>query len=212
MIELPLYNKEGKEIDKVKVDEVSFGGAVHRRLLRDVIVMYEAAQHRGTASTKGRSEVKGSSRKPWRQKHTGRARVGTVRSPIWRHGGIVFGPKPRDFSFTLPKKMKRRALDSALLSKFQDKEAAVVEPFTLEKPRTREIVGIIKNIGIKESCLIGIKDHNRTIHLSCRNIPRVLLLAIKDFNAYDVLKYKRLLLSQDALESLIKQRKRQASL
>lgn len=207
MIELPLYNQQGQAIDKININESLFGSEINKKLLRDVIIMYEASQRRGTASTKRRSEVSGSSRKPWRQKGTGRARVGTVRSPIWRHGGIVFGPHPRDYSYRLPKRMLRKALDSALLSKFQDKETTVVESIKMEQPKTKEIMMLLKNIGIKRSCLIGIKNHNRTLHLSARNIPATLLLAVEDFNAYAVLKYKNLILTKEALEDLISRRK-----
>ncbi|MCK4909416.1 MAG: 50S ribosomal protein L4 [Planctomycetes bacterium] len=206
MLELAVYNKEGKKVDKVKVDEALFGSKVRAKLLRDVIVMYEANQRSGTASTKRRSEVKGSSKKPWKQKGTGRARVGTVRSPIWRHGGIVFGPHPRDYSYSMPKKMKRSALNSALLSKFQDKETLVIDTLTAEKAKTKEVVSVLKNIGIKETCLIGVKGEHRNLHISTRNIRGTLLKRVCDLNAYDVLKYQRLLLTKEALQSLMDQR------
>ena len=206
MLELAVYNKEGKKVDKVKVDEALFGSKVRAKLLRDVIVMYEANQRSGTASTKRRSEVKGSSKKPWKQKGTGRARVGTARSPIWRHGGIVFGPHPRDYSYSMPKKMKRSALNSALLSKFQDKETLVIDTLTAEKAKTKEVVSVLKNIGIKETCLIGVKGEHRNLHISTRNIRGTLLKRVCDLNAYDVLKYQRLLLTKEALQSLMDQR------
>lgn len=207
MIEVPVYNKDGKEIEKVSVSEDDFGGEVKKELLHQVVTMYEANKRRGTVSTKDRGEVEGSTKKPWKQKHTGRARAGTIRSPIWRHGGVIFGPRPRDFGYDIPQALKQQALKSALLSKFQDKEAAILDALTVEKPRTREIVAVLKNIGIDDSCLIGIKDHNRTIHLSARNISGVKLLAIQDFNAYDVLKYNRLLLTREALNYLTGKKK-----
>lgn len=207
MIELPLYNKTGELTDKVLVDERLFGGEVHLPILREAIVMYEACQRQGTASTKGRSEVAGSSRKPWQQKHTGRARSGTIRSPLWRHGGIVFGPHPRDYRYRLPKKMLRRALDSALLSKFRDKEASLIEGFDQrDKPRTKEMAQLLEKMGLTRGCLIGIKEPNRILHLSTRNIPYAELLPVKDLNAYLILKYKNLLLTREALEFLIAQR------
>lgn len=207
MIELPFYNQAGEKLDKIQVDGDFFGGEISRRLLRDVIIMYEANQRRGTASTKRRSEVKGSSRKPWKQKKTGRARVGTIRSPIWRHGGIVFGPHPRDFGYDMPKRMKQKALDSALLSKFQDKETVVLDSAPkMERPRTKDIAQLLRKLEIKGTCLIGIKDQNKTLHYSVRNLPGVLLKQTKNFNAYDVLKYKRLLLVKDALDEMVTQR------
>lgn len=208
MIELPVYNKEGQEIDKFQVDEGLFGGKVRNTLLRDVVIMYENNQRQGTASTKTRNQVAGSNRKPWKQKHTGRARAGTIRSPIWRHGGIVFGPHPRDYSYTMPNKMKRGALDSALLSKFQDKETFIIDSLTLDKPKTKEMAIVLKNIGIKETCLIGVKESNRTLHLSIRNLPKASMQPVKDFNAYDVLKYQRLLLTKEALQSLVQERQK----
>lgn len=207
MIELPFYNQAGEKLDKIQVDGSFFGGEIRRRLLRDVIIMYEANQRRGTASTKRRSEVRGSSRKPWKQKHTGRARVGTIRSPIWRHGGIVFGPHPRDFGYDMPKRMKQQALDSALLSKFQDQETVVLDsPPKMERPRTKDIAQLLRKLEIKGTCLIGIKDQNKTLHYSVRNLPGILLKQTRNFNAYDVLKYKKLLLIKDALDEMITQR------
>jgi len=203
MIEVPLYNKEGSKVDKINVDEAKLGGKVHLKVLRDAVIMYEACQRQGTVSTKGRSEVEGSSRKPWRQKHTGRARVGTIRSPLWRHGGIIFGPKPRDFSYRMPKKMLQRAVDSAILSKLTDNEAMVIDSLNIEKPKTKEMVKLLKTLGIKSSCLIGIKDSSRALHLSTRNIPKVMLSSVKDFNAYMVLRHKNLILTKDALEEIM---------
>jgi len=207
MVDLVVYNQEGQKVDNVKVDASFFGGEIRLRLLRDVIIMYEANQRRGTASTKRRSEVKGSSRKPWKQKKTGRARVGTVRSPIWRHGGIIFGPHPRDFGYDMPKRMKQQALDSALLSKFQDQETVVLDSHPkMERPRTKDIAQLLRKLEIKGTCLIGIKDHNKTLHYSVRNLPGILLKQTKNFNAYEVLKYKKLLLTKDALDEMITQR------
>lgn len=211
MIELPLYNKTGELVDKISVDEKLFGGKVNLGTLREAIIMYEACQRQGTSSTKTRSEVSGSSRKPWAQKHTGRARSGTIRSPIWRHGGIVFGPKPRDYRYRLPKKMLRQALNSALLAKFQDKETYIIEGFNhQDKPRTKEIAALLEKIGLTRGCLIGIKEPNRILHLSVRNIPYAELLPVKDFNAYKIIKYKYLLLTKEALEYLITQRQVQS--
>jgi large subunit ribosomal protein L4 len=209
MIELPIYNQEGKEIEKLKVDETVFGTEVNRPLLNQVIRMYEVALRRGTASTKMRGEVAGSTRKPWKQKHTGRARAGTIRSPLWRHGGITFGPKPRDYSFTVPQKVRKTALNQAILSKLKDNETVIIDVLNAEKPRTKQIVSTLKNIGINKSCLIGIKETNRFLHLSARNITGVTLLPIKDFNAYDVLKHQRLLLTRDGLSGLIEKAKTQ---
>lgn len=216
MLELNVYDNEGKKIDKVSVDETLFGGTVNKKLLQEVVVMYRSNQRRGTASAKDRGEVEGSTKKPWKQKGTGRARAGTIRSPLWRHGGVVFGPKPRSFYYQIPHQLKIKALDSALLSKFKGNETYIVNSFNIEIPRTKEFSAIIKKLGIdpkserpKNKCLMGIKDPKRSLHLSSRNIPGIKLMPITDLNAYDVIKYQRLMLTKEALEHLISLRKPQ---
>lgn len=210
MLELVVLDNEGKEVDKVSIDESIFGGIVNKKLLQELIVLYQANQRKGTASTKMRGEVEGSTKKPWKQKHTGNARAGTIRSPIWRHGGIIFGPKPRSFYSTIPQQLRQKALDSALLSKFQDKETIVINAMQAEKPKTKEMVATLKNIGInikesqtKNKCLLGINKPNHTLYLSCRNIPGIKLMPVTDLNALEVLKYQRLLLTKEALDYLI---------
>ncbi|MBI5778326.1 MAG: 50S ribosomal protein L4 [Planctomycetes bacterium] len=214
MLELKVYDNEGKEIDKVSVDEALFGGTVNKKLLQEVVVMYQSNQRKGNASTKDRGEVEGSTKKPWKQKHTGRARAGTIRSPLWRHGGVVFGPHPRSYYYSIPHQLKIKALDSALLSKFKGNETYIVNSFNIEIPRTKDFSAIIKKLGIdpkkerpKHKCLLGIKDPKRSLHLSSRNIPGIKLMPITDLNAYDVIKYQRLMLTKEALEHLISLRK-----
>lgn len=207
MIEIPVFDTNGKEIEKVTVDPALFGGRVHRKLLRDVVVMYLANRRQGTVATKKRSEVEGSTRKPWKQKHTGRARAGTTRSPIWRHGGVIFGPQPRDFGYSMPKQMKKAALNSALLSKFQDKETKIVVGFAPAAPKTKEFAKVIEALGIEGSVLVGWQAADRNAYLSARNLPRTTFLPVGDFNAYDVLKHKTLLLTKDAFEALVASRK-----
>ncbi|MBI2920921.1 MAG: 50S ribosomal protein L4 [Planctomycetes bacterium] len=214
MFEVPVYDVAGKQLGKEQVDPAWFGGFVRKMLLHDAALIYQGNQRAGTAKVKERGEVAGSKKKPWKQKHTGRARVGTKRSPIWRHGGIVFGPHPRDFSRALPKQMKRAALDSALLSKFKDGEAALIEGLKLEKPKTATVAGALSAIGIKESVLIGTEKADpagRNVWLSARNIPHVHTLPVTDFNALDILKYRRLLLTREAFNALVKPRKEGAA-
>ncbi|MBI3099283.1 MAG: 50S ribosomal protein L4 [Planctomycetes bacterium] len=214
MIDLPVYSAEGKPSGTVAVDEALFGGKVHARLLRDAVVAYHAHRRQGTVSTRDRGEVEGSTKKMWKQKHTGRARMGTKRSPIWRHGGRVFGPKPRDFRSGMTVRHRHQALDSALLSKFLDKEAAVVDvlsfarPAGAEKPRwTKKMAGLLKSIGIDRTCLIGLSKHDANVHLATRNIRGVKSSPVSEFNAFDVLRYRRLLLTKDGLEALVAARK-----
>ncbi|MEK7469436.1 MAG: 50S ribosomal protein L4 [Planctomycetota bacterium] len=210
MLEVPVFDVAGKKLGAEKVDPLWFGGIVRRRLIHDATIIYQNNQRAGTHKVKERGEVAGSKKKPWKQKHTGRARVGTKRSPIWRHGGIVFGPHPRDYSASLPKQMKRAALDSALLSKFQDGEAVLVDSLKLEKPKTSTVAGALEAMGIKESCLISIEQADaagRNVYLSARNLQRVHSLPVADLNALDVLRYKRLLLTKDAFTALVKNRR-----
>ncbi|MEK7865163.1 MAG: 50S ribosomal protein L4 [Planctomycetota bacterium] len=207
MIEIPVFDANGKEVEKLTVDATAFGGKVHKKLLRDVIVMYLANKRRGTAATKRRGEVEGSTRKPWKQKHTGRARSGTVRSPLWRKGGVIFGPQPRDFGYSMPKQMKRRALDSALLSKFEDKETKILAGFAPTAPKTKEFSKMLKALGIEGRVLVGWKTADRNAFLSARNLPRTMFLPVGDFNAYDVLNCKTLLLTKEAFEALVAARK-----
>jgi large subunit ribosomal protein L4 len=210
MYEVPVFDVAGKQLGKEKVDPKWFGGIVRRVLLHDAANIYQGNQRAGTHNVKERGDVAGSKKKPWKQKHTGRARAGTKRSPIWVKGGVVFGPHPRDYSRDLPKQMKRLALDSALLSKFRDGEAALVDGLRLEKPQTKAVAGALSAIGVKESCLIGTEkadDQGRRLWLSARNIPRVHALPVSDLNALDVLKYRRLLLTRDAFNALVKNRR-----
>lgn len=214
MLELKVFDNEGKEIDKVSIDETLFGGRVNKKLLQEVVVMYQSNQRKGNASSKDRGEVEGSTKKPWKQKHTGRARAGTIRSPIWRHGGVVFGPRPRSFYYAIPHQLKIKALDSALLSKFKGDETSIINSINIETPRTKDFSAIIKKMGIdpakatpKNKCLMGVKSPKRSLYLSSRNIPGIKLMSITDLNALDVVKYQRLLLTKEALEHLISIRK-----
>src|SRR6185436_20278217 len=148
MAELPLFNSDGKSAGTVTVDEKIFGDKVKKRLLHQVVIIYEANQRQGTASSKGRGEVEGSTRKPWPQKHTGMARAGTIRSPLWRHGGIVFGPKPREYRLGLTASMRTAALDSAILGKIQDKEVLVIEGFNPgAPPKTKNVASVLAAMG-----------------------------------------------------------------
>jgi large subunit ribosomal protein L4 len=209
MADLPLYDKSGKSAGTIAVDEKLFGDKVKKKLLHQVVIIHEANQRQGTASTLTRGEVEGSTRKPWPQKHTGMARAGTVRSPIWRHGGVVFGPKPREYRLTATDSMRRSALGSAVLAKIKDKEIGVIDAFDIKPPKlTKQMSTILKTIGYDRSILIGIEKENRDVYLSARNLPRVKLVPVREFNAYDVLKHKNVLLTKGALEALVASRKK----
>ena len=202
MIELAVYNGQGKEVEKLSLPEERLGGEVKKALLKEAVLMYEANKRVGTACTKTKAEVHGSGRKPWAQKHTGRARAGTVRSPLWRKGGVVFGPKPRDYSYQIPKKAKKAALHSALLGKLLDGEVTVVDMLELDAPRTKKMVQLLKTLGIHESCLVVAKDDNHVLWKSVRNIPGMALMPASQLNAYEILRRKRLLITKDQLNSI----------
>ncbi len=202
MITVPIYDKEGKVAEEFELNEKVFSEKVNLRLLREVLIAYEANQRQGTANTKTRSEVEGSRRKPFPQKHTGRARAGQIRSPLWRKGGVVFGPHPRDFSQKINKKKKIAALGSAIYAKLLDREVVGITDLNVNLIKTKLVASILKKIPIKRTVLIGIENHNKNLYLATRNIPNVQLRPIVEWNAYDVLKYKTLLLTKDALVKL----------
>jgi large subunit ribosomal protein L4 len=202
MIKVPVFDNSGKPLESVSFPEERFGGMVRRELLRDAIIMHEANHRRGTASTKTRGEVKGGGRKPWKQKHTGRARAGDIRSPIWKGGGVVFGPRPRDYSFSIHRKAKKVALQSAILSRLIDNEVVLIDKLALDSPSTKKLANLLKCLEIRESCLIVMQEFNEAVWKSCRNIYNVKLRVASDLNAYDVVKYKKLLIVKDVLENL----------
>ncbi len=202
MFEVPMFNSNGSLLEKLSLQEENFGGKVNRGILRDAIIMYEANCRHGTASTKTRSEVRGGGKKPWAQKHTGRARAGSIRSPIWRGGGTIFGPKPRDYSYLIPKKMKKIALYSALFAKLKDNEAVLIDKLEFDYPKTKRMVELLKSLGIENSCLVVIQKRDEIIWKSSRNIYNLMVKVASDLNAYDVVRYKKLLITKDALENL----------
>lgn len=194
-----------RTLTTAEVDTASLGDKVKKRLLFDAVHMYEARKRVGTASTKTRSEVAGSGAKPWRQKGTGRARVGTRQSPIWRGGGVVHGPRPRNFSYALPKKALKEALKSAVLSKFRDDEVRLVEGLSFTTPATKQIVETLRDAGVGASCLVVTAERDMNVYLSCRNLRHVVCLPVQDLNAYEVLKHRYMLVSNDACAKLLEQ-------
>lgn len=211
MIKVPCYNAEGAKVSDIDVDESVFGDKVLAKTTHQMIVGMLAHKRQGTHSSKHRGEVAGSAKRPWRQKGTGRARHGSRRSPIWRGGGKVHSPKPRDYNPALPKQMRRAALDSALLSKFADAEVVVIEGLKLDKPKTKTIAALFKKIGIKTTALIGMATLDVNLFRSARNIERVGINEIRNFNAYDVLRHKQLVLTREALNGLLDARKQKQS-
>jgi large subunit ribosomal protein L4 len=201
-LKLDVLNAKGETIGAVEIDPAEFGGKVNKQLLHDVVVMHEANQRAGTHSTLRRGEVAGSTRKLFRQKGTGNARVGTRRTNKRRGGGTAKGPKPRDYEYHMPRKAVRLARKMALLSKFQDNEAVIVDGLQTNG-KTKDMAGLLKNLKLTgQTCLIGVAQSDAKTFLSARNLRGVDFYPVSEFNTYTILKRKRLLLTRDALEAL----------
>jgi large subunit ribosomal protein L4 len=204
-LSVPVYNREGAEVGKVEVDPAEFGGKINRQLLHDVVVMYLANQRAGTHSTLRRGEVAGSTKKVFRQKGTGNARIGTKRTNKRKGGGTAKGPKPRDYEYHLPKKVVRAATRMAILSKLADNEALVVDDLKLAEIGTKQVATVLKKLKLTETtCLVGTAGYDKNLYLSSRNIEGVKVLPAREFNAYTVLRQKRLVLTREALDELRK--------
>ncbi len=203
MISLPVYDKGGKEIGNLKVAESAFGGRVRYALLKQAIVMYNANKRVGTAATKNRALVEGSTRKLYAQKHTGNARAGTLRTAKRVGGGVTFEKKARDFSQAMPKKQRKLARDSAILSKLLSNNVVVIDQLAFEKPKTKDFAGLLNNLKIDRSCLVVIGEHNDAVWRSARNIPKISVLAAAESNAGDICRHTKVLFTKDAFLSLM---------
>jgi len=208
-ITLPIYNTEGKEVDTVKLDAKVFDGTINKAVMYQAVVAYRANQRRGLVSTKTRGEVSGGGRKPWRQKGTGRARVGSSRSPLWRHGGVIFGPHPRDFSYRLPDKIKNDALKSSLNAKVKENNLIVLDSITLGEPKTKEASRIFSNLKIKmnrkkgrQLLLMLLEKMDKPLRLAMRNISFLDVNLASDTHAYEILSHRRLIVTRAALRTL----------
>src|SRR5579859_6348392 len=205
MLTLNVYNRQGDSVGTVEIDPADFGGKVNKQLLHDVVIMHLANQRAGTHSTLRRGEVAGSTKKLFRQKGTGNARAGTRRTNKRRGGGTAKGPKPRDYEYHLPKKAVQAATRMAILSKFQDEEAIIVDDLSFPEVKTKPVATLLKALKLgKLSCLVGTVGLDNTLYKSARNIEGVQVMPTDQFNAYSVLHQKRLILSKAALEELRK--------
>jgi len=203
MIDLAVYNKDGQEVDSLKVDEAVFGGSVRYPLLKQAIVMYQANKRVGTAATKSRSMVAGSGGKLFRQKGTGNARVGNIRTGKRRGGGMTFAKVPRDFSKRMPKKQRRLARDSAILAKLLDNDVVVVDGLKFDRPRTKDFVDVLSNLKIDRSCLVTTDSEDFNLRKSANNVPKVAVLPVSQLNAGDICSYRKMLFTKDALLSVL---------
>jgi len=235
MLTIPVYNSAGEQIGEETIDPADFGGAVNKQLLHEVVLMHLAARRVGTVNTRGRADVAGSGKKLFRQKGTGNARVGPKRTHKRKGGGTAFARRNRDYRYNMPKKSVRTAVRMALLSKFQDRQALVVDGLTLNRPKTNEVAKILRAIRRpdlseaesaesvgetkvkarrrtleRRSILLGLPAHNPVVHQSARNIEGVKVAPVAEFNTYDILRQRYLVLTREALTALKEQAKRKA--
>src|SRR5690625_2572406 len=199
MPKIEVLNHEGKNLRSLDLSEEVFGIEPNQQALFDAVVMQRASLRFGNHDVKNRSEVRGGGRKPWRQKGTGRARQGSIRSPQWRGGGVVFGPTPRSYSYKLPKKVRRLAIKSVLSEKAQNGELIVVEGLTFEAPKTKEFRQVLQNLNVNEKALVVIEDENQFAEISARNLPGVKVVSPNNVNVLDVVSFDKLILTQSAL-------------
>lgn len=205
---LSVFSQKGDKLSDFPLDEKIFDGRVNVSLLHQVVRMYQNQQRQGTHGTKTRGEVSGGGKKPWRQKGTGRARAGSNRSPLWRHGGTVFGPKPRDYGFVLPKRVRRSAVRQSLNAKVKGGELVLIESLKVDRPKTKTVAELLKILELRGSVLLVVEKMNEPLKLSCRNLPGVSLKTHRDVNAYDLLHHPNILMEKNSfahfLESLSK--------
>ncbi|MDD6333365.1 MAG: 50S ribosomal protein L4 [Clostridia bacterium] len=201
MAKVSVYNIDGKEVGSIELNDAVFGVEVNEHLVHLAVVNQLANKRQGTQSAKTRSEVSGGGRKPWRQKGTGHARQGSTRAPQWTGGGVVFAPKPRDYSFKMNKKEKKIALLSALSSKVNDSKIVVLDSFNLDEIKTKKFAEVMNNIKVSNALFV-IEGENKNVVLSGRNIPTVKVSATNEINTYDVLKYDTLVVTKAAVEKL----------
>ena len=201
MANVSVYNMDGREVGTMEVSDALFAAEIKEHLVHQAVVQHLAAIRRGTQKAKTRAEVSGGGRKPWRQKGTGHARQGSIRAPQWTHGGVVFAPTPRDYSIKMNKKEKRAALTSVLTSKLNDGNLVVLDKLALESPKTKDMAQVLKNLEA-ENAYVVIPDNEKNIVLASRNIPTMKLGNAGAMSLYDILKYKKLILTQDAVKAI----------
>lgn len=202
---VPVYNTEGKQVDTLSLDKKVFDGIVNEAAIHQAIVMYQANLRRGNACAKTRSEVSGGGKKPWRQKGTGRARAGSIRSPLWRKGGVTFGPKPRDFHYEIPKKIKKLALRASLNAKIRDNELCVINEIKIAEPKTKLMSAILKALKMDHSSIAVLDKIDEKIERASRNIPVLTLKSAKDINAYDIMRHRNVLTTPETIKQLTRQ-------
>ena len=207
-MEVKVYNMQGKEVEKISLDKNVFEGEINQAVLREAVLAYEAARRQGTASTKSRSEVRGGGRKPWMQKGTGRARAGSIRSPLWVGGGVIFGPKPRSFRYSLPQKVKRLALKFSLRKRLKERSLFVLDKVSVNKGKTREMAEFLQRLGLEGKTLLILDKWDERIMRSSSNLKNLTLCLSSIACGYDVLSHPNLCLTKEALSIIVERLKK----
>ncbi|WP_342047122.1 50S ribosomal protein L4 [Bacillus sp. OTU530] len=202
MPKVTLFNQTGSQVGEIELAEAIFGIEPNEAVLFDAVIMQRASLRQGTHKVKNRSEVRGGGRKPWRQKGTGRARQGSIRSPQWRGGGVVFGPTPRSYTYKLNKKVRRLAIKSALSTKVLENNVIVLEDLVLNAPKTKDMVAVLKGLAIEKKALVVTADVNEAVELSARNIQGLTVVTANGVNVLDVLGHEKLVLTKAAVEKV----------
>lgn len=203
-LDLPVRDIHGKKVDTITLNDKAFDGIVNMPLLHQVVTMYRANLRSGSASTKTRAEVRGGGKKPWRQKGTGRARTGSIRNPLWRGGGVIFGPRPRDFSYKMPQKIRKQAIKSSLNEKFLNGNLIIIDKIKIDKPKTKLFKSILESLGVeeRECAIVILSSLDNNVKLASRNIPNLCMRSTSALSALDILRHKKLIIQQSALNSL----------
>jgi len=202
MLQEPVVDLNNNVVGNVNLDEKIFGQPVNEALLHEAVTLSLNNQRQGTHSTKTRAFVSGGGKKPWKQKGSGRARSGSSRSPVWVGGGIVFGPHPRDYSYSMPRKKGRIALCSALSSKLKDKNLIILDSFGIKDGKTKEVVSLLRRLNVSGSTMIVCDSQNEFVYRGARNLPGVVVMDVVQINVYDLLKFKNLIITKDGVEKV----------
>jgi large subunit ribosomal protein L4 len=205
MLEVPIYNTDGQKVGAFEVDENRLGGEVNVQLLKQAVVAYHSARRQGTVATKGRAQVAGSTKKLYAQKHTGRARRGNLRTNVMRGGGVGFPKLPRSYRLTLPKQMKKGALDSAILAKIIGNDMMMLDGLKVDAPKTKVLANIMDKLQIKRSCLMAVGARDRNVYLSSRNLQDLTVMPASDLNAFDVATRQKMIVTREAMEAILAQ-------
>ena len=202
MPKVKVYNILGEQVEEIDLKDDIFNVEINETAVHEMVKNHLANKRQGTQSVKTRTEVRGGGKKPWRQKGTGRARQGSIRAPHWKGGGVTFAPKPRDYSYRVPKKVRKLAMKSALTSKVLNDEIIVLDELNIEEPKTKEIVNLLNNIKASKKALIVMSESNENIIKSARNIPNVETTIANTLNVYDILKYDSFIITKDAVRKV----------